>query len=45
MFEIINTYPKKDETAANDVRISAARVIYEELVRLLEEKSELSCNT
>ena len=45
MFEIINTYPKKDETVVNDVRISAARVIYKELVRLLEEKTELTCNT
>ena len=45
MFEIINTYPKKDEAAVNDVRISAARVIYKELVRLLEEKTELPCNT
>lgn len=45
MFEIINTYPKKDETAVNDARISAARVIYKELVRLLEEKTELTCNT
>ena len=45
MYEIINTYPKKNETDDNDVRISAARVIYKELVRLLEEKSELPCNT
>ena len=40
MFEIINTYPKKDETAVNDVRISAARVIYKELLRLWEENHE-----
>lgn len=38
MYEIINTYPEKSGTDAADVRISAARVIYKELVRLWEEK-------
>ena len=46
MYEIINTYPKKGETDTADVRISAARVIYKELLRLWEERSENGgCNT
>lgn len=40
MYEIINTYPKNSESDTADVRISAARVIYKELVRLMEEKKE-----
>ena len=39
MYEIINTYPKKNETDDNDVRISAARTIYKELLRLWNEKT------
>ena len=40
MYEIINTYPKKGGTDIADVRISAARVIYKELLRLWEERTE-----
>ena len=40
MYEIINTYPKKGGTDTDDVRISAARVIYKELLRLWEERTE-----
>ena len=42
MYEIINTYPEKSGTDTADVRISAARVIYKELLRLWEEKKEES---
>lgn len=38
MYEIINTYPKLGEKDAADVRISAAREIYKELLRIWEEK-------
>lgn len=40
MYEIINTYPKKGESDTDDVRISAARAIYKELLKVLEEKKE-----
>lgn len=40
MYEIINTYPKKGVEDTDDVRISAARVIYKELLRLWEENHE-----
>lgn len=41
MYEIINTYPKSSESDTADVRISAARAIYKELLRLWEEKEEM----
>lgn len=46
MYEIINTYPEKSVSDTADVRISAARAIYKELLKVLEEKNDealISC--
>lgn len=42
MYKIINTYPENREPKTADIRISAARTIYKELLKLWEEKKEES---
>lgn len=45
MYTIVNTYPKETASNVKEIKNAVARVIYKELVRLLEKKTELPCNT
>lgn len=38
MYTIVNTYPEETVSNVKDIRTAAARVVYEELVKYMEEK-------